>query len=180
MQKGIIWHKSLDSTNAEVRRQLSELDNLSIVAARTQTAGRGQGDHTWTSEPGLNLTFTLLRRFPKGAFDVRNLAAINTYVTSVLTHYLAAHGVQAWVKPPNDIWVGDRKICGILIENILDGSFVRESIIGIGLDLNQTVWPPELPNPVSLKELTGKDYSLEKELEALLALFAATPISGCE
>lgn len=176
---GIIWYQSLDSTNAEVRRRLQDLDNLSVIATKIQTAGRGQGDHTWTSEPGMNLTFTLLRRFPTGVFDVRNLAAINRYVTHVLTEYLAAHGVQAWVKPPNDIWVGDRKICGILIENILNGSYVTDSIIGIGLDVNQTVWPPELPNPVSLKELTGKEYSLEKELEALLQLFAATPIEVC-
>lgn len=171
MQKGIIWYQSLDSTNAEVRRRLPDLDNLSVIATKIQTAGRGQGDHTWTSAPGENLTFTLLRRFPKGALDVRNLAAINTYVTRVLTEYLASHGVQSWVKPPNDIWVADRKICGILIENILDGSFVMESIIGIGLNLNQTQWPPELPNPVSLKELTGKDYSIETELETLLRRF---------
>jgi len=177
---GIIWHKSLDSTNAEVRRHLRELDNMSVVATKLQTAGRGQGDHTWTSEAGKNLTFTLLRRFGKGEFDVRNLSRINDYVTSVLIAYLESHGVRAWVKPPNDIWVADRKICGILIENILDGSYITDSIIGIGLDLNQTQWPPELPNPVSLKELTGKDYSPEKELEALLQMFASTPLSGLE
>lgn len=175
---GIIWHESLDSTNAEVRRQLPALDNLSVVATKMQTAGRGQGDHRWSSEPGKNLTFTLLRRFPEGTFPARNLAAINHYVTGVLTTYLKAHGVEAWVKPPNDIWVADRKICGILIENILDGTFIRESIIGVGLDLNQTQWPPELPNPVSLKELTGQDYSPEKELETLLTLFAATPLEA--
>lgn len=180
MQKGIIWYKSLDSTNAEVRRCLSALDNLSMVAAREQTSGRGQGDHTWSAQPGQNLTFTLLRRFPRGMFPVRNLKALNEYVTTVLTEYLKMHGVQAWVKPPNDIWVADRKICGILIENILDGCFVTESIIGVGLDMNQTQWPPELPNPVSLKELTGKDYNLERELEALFALFRTMPLAGCE
>lgn len=172
----IIWFDSLDSTNAEVRRRISDLDNMSIIATKAQTAGRGQGDHLWTSEAGKNLTFTLLRRFGKGEFDVRNLARINVYVTTVLLEYLSSHGIEAWVKPPNDIWVKDRKICGILIENILDGQFVKESIIGVGLDLNQTDWPDYLPNPVSLKELTGKDYSPEEELEQLLALFASTQL----
>ena len=149
---------------------------MSVIAARSQSAGRGQGDHTWTSTPGQNLTFTLMRRFPKGEFSVKRLADINKWVTSVLQCYLESHGVQAWVKPPNDIWVADKKICGILIENILDGEWVKESIIGIGLDINQTEWPDYLPNPVSLKDLTGKDYSLEEELEKLSALFCAMPL----
>lgn len=65
--------------------------------------------------------------------------------------------------------MGDKKICGILIENTLDHDCVAHSIVGIGLDLNQTVWPDELPNPISLKQLTGISYNLETELEELAA-----------
>ena len=83
------------------------------------------------------------------------------------TNYLLEKGIEARIKWPNDIWVGDKKICGILIENILDGSFIRDSIIGIGFNLNEDKWPEDLPNPVSLHNLTGKEYSTDAELVLL-------------
>jgi BirA family biotin operon repressor/biotin-[acetyl-CoA-carboxylase] ligase len=164
----IFWLESTDSTNYALRARLRELDNLSIVAAREQTAGRGQGTHTWFATPGRNLTFSILYRFgetcPLAAAD----AILITQVTTLaLRDYLLAHGVEARIKWPNDIWVGDRKICGILIENSLEGASVRESIVGIGLNLNETGWPAELPNPVSLTELTGQRYDTQEELERL-------------
>ena len=147
---------------------MAGLDNLSIIAARRQTAGRGQGDHTWYATPGANLTFSILYRFDGdfrlGASD----AILITQVTTLaLRDYLLSRDVEARIKWPNDIWVGDRKICGILIENILVGGEIRESIVGIGLNLNETGWPDTLPNPVSLSELTGKQYDVAGELEAL-------------
>lgn len=164
----IMWCESTDSTNSELRRHLGKLDNLSIIAAKRQTAGRGQGDHTWSSEPGQNLTFSILLRFSDSApLHVKDLQEINVYITSVLLEFLQEEGVTAWVKLPNDIWVEDRKICGILIENQLDGKDVAAAIVGIGLDLNQCEWPDNLPNPVSLKQLTGKEYPLEQTLERI-------------
>ena len=162
----ILWLESTDSTNYALRARRSGLDNLSIVAAKGQTAGRGQGTHTWYATPGRNLTFSILYRFgedcPLAAAD----AILITQVTTLaLRDYLLAHGVEARIKWPNDIWVGDRKICGILIENTLEGAAVRESIVGIGLNLNETGWPAELPNPVSLTELTGRRYRLQPELK---------------
>lgn len=142
------------------------MDNLSVIAAVEQTAGRGQGTHTWHSTPGLNLTFSLL--YKPADLHVKDIIAITQAVTLGLRDYLLEKGVEARIKWPNDIWVGDKKICGILIENTLDGQKVRYSIIGIGFNLNETGWPPELPNPVSLKELTGRDYSPREELERLM------------
>ena len=164
----ILWLETADSTNSELRRRIAGLDNLSIVATREQTAGRGQGTHTWFSTPGKNLTFSILYRF-RGEFALAASDAILiTQVTTLaLRDYLLVHGVRARIKWPNDIWVEDRKICGILIENTLEGGMVRESIVGIGLNLNETDWPPELPNPVSLRELTGREYATEAELTAL-------------
>ena len=83
--------------------------------------------------------------------------------------YLASRGIQARIKLPNDIYVGDRKICGMLIENILDGPNIDKSIIGIGLDVNQTDFPDDLPNPVSMAQLTGREYPIEEELARLIA-----------
>ena len=164
----ILWLETADSTNSELRRRIAGLDNLSIIAVREQTAGRGQGTHTWFSTPGRNLTFSILYRFGDAYALAASDAILITQVTTLaIRDYLLGHGVRARIKWPNDIWVEDRKICGILIENTLESGMVRESIVGIGLNLNETGWPPELPNPVSLRELTGREYAPETELTAL-------------
>jgi BirA family biotin operon repressor/biotin-[acetyl-CoA-carboxylase] ligase len=164
----IIWLKLTDSTNDEARRRLDVLDNLSVVAARTQTSGRGQGDHTWTSEPGQNLTFTFVLKFPPCApLAASEILRITQAVTHALREYLLSKGVAARIKWPNDIYVGDKKICGILIENILGGKQVAASMVGIGLNLNQSRFPADLPNPVSLRQVTGRRYDLREELVLL-------------
>ena len=167
---GIIWLQTADSTNKEVRRRMGSLDNLSIIAALTQTAGRGQGTHTWYSRPGTGLTFSLFLRFPpEGVYslNIKDVLLITELTTVSLRDFLLGRGIEARIKWPNDIWVGDRKICGILIENVLDAEMVSSSIVGIGLNVNETSWPSELPNPVSMRQLTGKEYALEAELEEL-------------
>lgn len=161
----ILWLETADSTNSVLRRQISGLDNLSIIAAREQTAGRGQGSHTWFATPGENLTFSILYRFENEFSLAAADAILITQVTTLaLRDYLLGHGVETRIKWPNDIWAGDRKICGILIENSLTGGFIRESIVGIGLNINETGWPEDLPNPVSLRELTGKTFDIRQEL----------------
>ena len=161
----IIWLQQAESTNRSIREASSGLDNLSVIAAVEQTAGRGQGTHTWYSTPGKNLTFSLLVRPVQ--LKAADMILLTCATTLGIRDYLHGHGVEARIKWHNDIWVGDRKICGILIENILDGELIAESIIGIGLNLNEEGWPTDLPNPVSLKELTGKEYDLRRELPSL-------------
>ena len=166
----IIWLDSATSTNSELRMRLGELDNLSVIAAVEQTAGRGQGSHTWYSSPRTNLTFSILYRFPEegqGLLKVADMLLVTQITTLGIRDYLLSKGITAGIKWPNDIWVGDRKICGILIENILDGDRIEASIVGIGLDVNEETWPEELPNPVSMKQLTGVHYELVSELEEL-------------
>ena len=166
----IIWLDRTDSTNDAARRRISSLANLAVVAAKEQTAGRGQGDHTWTSAPGQNLTFSLvLLSPPLPPVAAGEILLVTQVVTRGLREYLLRKGVEARIKWPNDIYVGDRKICGILIENTLERGFLRSGIVGIGLNLNQTCFPEDLPNPVSLAQLTGQRYSLEQELRELHA-----------
>lgn len=168
----IIWLQTTDSTNTEIKRRIDSLDNLSVIATVEQSEGRGQGDHKWHSLPGQNLTFSLLLRFPttgQGRIRTSEILLITCITTLGIRDYLGSRGVESRIKWPNDIWVGDKKICGILIENTLDHDCVAHSIVGIGLDINQTVWPDELPNPISLKQLTGISYDLETELEELAA-----------
>ncbi len=165
----IKWFEELDSTNSELLRQLSQYDNLSVVAALRQTSGRGQRGNRWLSAPGENLTFSLLVRpasLPSG-----ELMALTYMATLAVKGWLCSQGAPAVIKWPNDIYVGKRKICGMLVENVLSGDSVAASVIGIGLNLNQTAFPGELANPVSLKRLTGKDYPLPESLEALLGWF---------
>ena len=168
MTARILWHKSVDSTNSEARRHISSLDNLSVVAAESQSAGRGQGDHKWHNEPGENLTFSLLLKFPPlRELNVCNVLLLTEMITYALREFLASEGIAARIKWPNDIYVGDLKICGILIENILDGSNVSASIIGVGLNLNQTDFPSDIPNPTSVSLLTGRRYDPAQTLERL-------------
>ena len=165
----IIWYNELDSTQNEVQRRGETLDNLSVVAARSQTAGRGQRGNSWLSEPGMNLTASLLIRFGEGgipSLDVRDYFRLNVAFSLAMTGYLASRGVPAEIKWPNDIFVHGRKICGVLIENVLAGTTVRSSVIGFGLNLNQTDFP-SLANATSVRCQTGAVSDPETELQVL-------------
>ena len=165
----IKWFDALDSTNDELLRHVSDYDNLSVVAAVEQFAGRGQRGNRWLTRPGENLTFSLLLR--PSDLPVRDVMSVTFVSTLVVRDWLRSKGVPAVVKWPNDIYVGNRKICGMLVENGLEGTSVAWSVIGIGINLNQSVFPGELVNPTSLKRLSGKDYDLKESLEEICRLF---------
>lgn len=165
MEGEIIWLKCTDSTNDELRRRLDSAENLLTVAAEEQSKGRGQGDHSWHSAPGQNLTFSILLQH--ACLKASDALAVTSIMTLGILDYLHAKGIEPWIKWPNDIWVGDRKICGILVENTIRSGMIDFSIVGVGLDLNQTDWPSELPNPVSLREITGLQYDTHSELRQL-------------
>ena len=154
----IMWLEEADSTNNVLLRHIGDYDNLSVVAAVKQTAGRGQRGNRWVSAPGDNLTFSLLLR-PEG-LPVREVMAVTCLATLAVRDTLRDEGVPAVIKWPNDIYVGRRKICGMLVENGLDGTYVSWSVVGIGINLNQTEFPGEVLNPTSLKRLTGRSYEL--------------------
>ena len=163
----IIWHNTIDSTNSEAARRISDIDNLSVIAARRQTAGRGQRGNTWHSAPGKNLTFSLTVKWGRdGVPDIRSKDQFTVCrtVTLALTAWLEAKGICSMIKWPNDIYVDDRKICGILIENSICAGHMASSIAGAGLNLNQKEFPGDIPNPVSLSILTGKEYDCRKVL----------------
>ena len=159
----IIWLDSIDSTNEEARRRISTLDNLSVVAVRCQTAGRGQGTNSWESAPGENLTFSVVL---KNLDILPNQQIAISQITSLsIVEFLEHHGIEARIKLPNDIYVGAKKICGILIENSIRSNRIVWSIIGIGINVNQTIFPSSLPNPTSI--LLEKDIhklNLDHEL----------------
>ena len=151
---------------------LKASDNI-VVWADFQTAGRGCGTNTWESERGKNLLFSMLI-YPTD-IAANEQFRITESVSVALCQTLQAYiNNRVEIKWPNDIYVGDKKICGILIENRLQGNTIKESIIGIGLNVNQTVFKSDAPNPVSIRQLTGKETDLEELLQAFLHAFDVT------
>lgn len=149
------------STSSLIREQYFDCENGFYIRADYQSAGRGQTGNSWFSLKGQNLLFSILLRdcdIAAGeAFLINmavSLAIRNTLVTM-------SPECKASIKWPNDIYIGDRKVCGILVENYLEGATISRSIVGIGLNVHQTEWPEVLPNPISLYEATGNTYDID-------------------
>ena len=160
--------RQLDSTNAYLQREQSEADIRNwVVSADEQTAGKGMGSNTWESEVGKNLTFSL-------AVDAGFLPAERQFLLSeavplgiveVLDGILSPAKLS--IKWPNDIYYESRKLGGILISSTIKSGRMDIAIIGIGLNVNQTKFRDWPTHPVSLKQITGKDYDLQSLLEPI-------------
>jgi BirA family biotin operon repressor/biotin-[acetyl-CoA-carboxylase] ligase len=171
----IIWLDNAESSNDEARKAIEGLDNLSVIAVRNQTKGRGQGDHQWCTAPGMNLTFSIALKdldiIPSEQIAISQITALS------VVDFLYLYGIDANIKLPNDIYVGTKKICGILIENSICSSKMTWSIVGVGINVNQTSFPSSLPNPTSIlletasHALSFKRALPELDLELLLTQF---------
>jgi len=133
----IIYKETLDSTNnyAAILLAGGELAHGTVIMAGEQTAGRGQRGSTWTAEPYKNLIFTCFLQYDN--LSVEKQEAITQAVSLALVQLLEDKGVKAAIKWPNDLIAGGKKIAGILIENQLERDRIKNSIIGIGLNVNQ-------------------------------------------
>lgn len=167
--------QEVDSTNSYLEREGATMEAPVLVTAERQTAGRGQRGNCWESEPGKNLTFSVLYR--PTDYRASEQFSISEATALAVADFLRLHGVEASVKWPNDIYVGDRKICGILIKHTLTGMHINSTILGIGININQTEFLSDAPNPVSLKALTGMEYDLD-ELTALASKCIEKRLSG--
>src|SRR6186713_954766 len=136
-----------------------------------QTAGKGQRGKKWTSQKDLNIALSiLLKPYPLSVPDQFKLSVC--IAVSAWEFFSKYAGDETKIKWPNDIYWRDRKAGGILIENVIQSSQLavgswQWSVIGIGININQTDFDPDLPNPVSLKQITGKNHEpveLAKEL----------------
>ena len=170
----------VDSTNNFIREMLAEertgnvmsaqsLPGFTLVVADNQTKGRGQQGNSWETERGKNLTFSLLCH-PDFVCATRQFLLSQCMAVAVqeaLSYYV--DGVE--IKWPNDIYVGDGKISGTLIECDLQGKSIANCIIGVGINVNQTEFRSDAPNPVSLKQLVGKDFDREEILSAIVGNF---------
>lgn len=169
----------LDSTNTLAENLLQqELKDRMVILARRQTQGRGQAGNSWESEPDKNIAITIILK-PE-YLEAGKQFAVSMAVALGCYDFLCRHVDGVSVKWPNDIYVGDRKIAGILIEHRVAGACIATSLCGIGLNVNQREFLSDAPNPVSLWQLTGKELPLDQALEELLVCIDARYARICD
>ena len=158
----MIYHfDKLASTNDEaVKPSYAEGD---IVWADVQSAGRGQRGHKWESREGENITFSAI--FEPTFLPATKQFLLSEVVALAVVDALRYYGVGARIKWTNDIYVGDRKLAGILIEHKLSGVNISRTIAGIGLNVNQLEFSADLPNPVSMRQITRLELDCREVLE---------------
>ena len=157
------------STNDEARNP--RYGHGDAICAERQTAGRGQRGHTWSSEEGRNLMFSLV--WEPRFLPVSEQFLLSEAVALALTDLFGGYGIDARIKWTNDIYAGDRKLVGILIEHNLTGDRLSRTIVGIGVNVNQTRFDPSLPNPSSMCLETGCEYDRQEVLHRLGDCLAA-------
>ena len=166
-------YKLLDSTNAEAIRlyQSNKATSGTVIIADEQTGGKGYGNNKWESEAGKNLTFSILLKphfiEPSEQFIITQLISLSIHEN--LESILRKKSVS--IKWPNDIYVGDKKIAGILIQNFIKGNAIDMTIIGVGLNASQEKFISDAPNPTSIIIESGMDCPLDNLLEDILETF---------
>jgi BirA family transcriptional regulator, biotin operon repressor / biotin---[acetyl-CoA-carboxylase] ligase len=168
--KRIIELERIDSTNLYAWHLLKteRVDEGTVIWAQRQTAGKGQGENEWISQSGKNMTISLIL-YPR-FLPIESQFMLNKSVSLAVldfVHTLLPTG-SCKIKWPNDIYFGFSKLGGILINNTISGSSFVNSIIGIGININQTRFDPALPNPISIKQLLSKETEIGHSLIALI------------
>ena len=194
-----MYIESTDSTNTRLKELIANgewPETETYLRAGYQTAGRGQAGNGWESAPGENLLCSILLPARKNLFELNVVAAVavQRLVTNILhrvpdVNQQSVCGGESGgtkdfnddvvvspcprlpnaIKWPNDIYWQDKKVAGILVENAIIGNEIKYSIAGIGLNVNQIEWQSDAPNPISLKQITGKTYDIEALMQQLYA-----------
>ncbi len=167
--KVLLRYKSLESTNLEAQKLLSEankpLEGTTIVADM-QTAGKGQRGNTWSSPSGKNLLSSYIL-YPKHLLP-RQQFVLNIISSLAVIDLLQDMNIkQAKIKWPNDVYIGTKKVAGILTQSHIASQSILSSIIGIGLNVNQKTFDTTLPNPTSIRLEMKQDFALDSTLERL-------------
>ena len=165
----------VDSTNDYAKRILSSIGHFSVIRARSQTSGRGQRGNVWKSNAGENLLFSIVLKFGTDDSNLQIPAswqmAISCITALSVVNMLESLHIRAKIKWPNDVYIGDRKVCGILIENSVNGGFLASSIIGVGINVNQIDFDDDIPNPTSIARCCGSYRNMEDVLLVFLTEF---------
>jgi len=165
---GTIILEQCGSTNTEAKDREKYSHGDTVIALR-QTEGRGQRGHSWDSAPGENLTFSLV--LEPLAVPVAEQFILSQTVALAVADTLSFYGLDPRIKWTNDIYVGDRKISGILLENELRDGNVSRTVAGIGININQSEFPEWVPNPTSLLLETGLRHDIMEVFDVFEAKF---------
>lgn len=169
--KNIIHLTETESTNIYAMDVLAKTNPSegTCVLADYQTGGRGQIGRYWNSEASKNILVSYI--FYPNALQVHHQFFLNVISGLAVRDVVASFAINVYIKWPNDIYVDDRKIAGILVQNTLRESFIKSTVIGIGLNVNQTIFPIDIPNPTSLALLSDSDVDID--LHTVLALLSS-------
>ena len=144
----------LSSTSDFLKEHHPYFPHLTFIRAGYQEKGRGQFDRTWESQANENLLFSLLLK----SIDIKHLEKLKKWVLLELIHFFKSNGITPYFKEPNDLYVDDQKICGILIESLSTDDVFDIVVIGIGINVNQTKF--NTPNAISMQQLTHQTYEV--------------------
>lgn len=165
-----MYIKQTNSTNTLLRELITRGEKVTFVRTDNQTNGRGQAGNSWESEEGKNLLCSVF--IQPTNITVEQQFEINIMVANAVHKIVAeachTHSEKVTIKWPNDIYVANKKIAGILIENALSGQKIEWTIAGIGLNVNQTQWLSNAPNPVSIKQITDQETDIETIMNKLI------------
>ena len=164
----LIHISETNSTNNYLQSLCSKqkVEELTVVVADFQTSGRGQRGNSWESDSGKNLLFSIVI-FPE-FLEARRQFLISQIISLAIKEELDTYTTDISIKWPNDIYWKEKKICGMLIENDLMGRNISQSIAGIGININQETFHSSAPNPVSLRQITGKEFDLFEILKNIV------------
>lgn len=167
----ILHFDEINSTNVFLYDKISENNDISdmVVVAAHQTAGRGMDKNRWESEAGKNLLFSIALNvnFLEAENQFKISQAVSVAIVETLSQFV--DDKRLFIKWPNDIYFGDKKLAGMLIQNTIEGRMMGVSIIGIGLNVNQIEFSKDIPNPISLKMISGRDFDLDNLLNLLVS-----------
>lgn len=164
----IIHIRETNSTNNYLKEllQTQNVDEGIVVWADFQSAGKGQRGNGWESETGKNILFSIVL-FP-GFIKAGEQFILSQIVSLAVANCLQEYTAGISIKWPNDIYWNEKKICGILLENTILEDNIGHSVAGIGININQEDFRSDAPNPVSLKQITNRDYNLEEILKTVV------------
>ena len=157
-----------ESTNLYAR-SVNSSAMVALISTDHQTAGRGQRGNSWESEAKKNLLFSLVVK-PE-SIPASQQFAICELISVAICDVLSRYTTDIRIKWPNDIYYRDRKLCGILIEHDLEGMYLSRTIIGVGLNVNQSEFTGSAPNPVSLRQILGHEVDREALLREVIEHF---------
>jgi BirA family transcriptional regulator, biotin operon repressor / biotin---[acetyl-CoA-carboxylase] ligase len=156
----------VDSTNDFLLNKLKSesLAEGTIVVAKQQTKGKGQRGKSWLSDSNESLLLSLLL-FPK--CSIQKQFFLNKAIAVSICQALSTFGVNAKIKWPNDIYVENKKVSGVLIENAIHSNQLKHSVVGVGINVNQLSFPQNLPNPTSMRLCLNKQVDRTLLLEVV-------------